>query len=168
MPEVFGAGTERTSNDYSGGYAPTNKKNQNGLDMDGFLKILAASMANPSFDGSDGGNGTDYITQMVTFATLEQLQEIGGDLEYTMIMAHQQQAIGLIGQTVTVVLGKDETIEGVVEQVKFIGGMATLVIDGEDYLMSQVSTIGVSSKKEPEEGEGTPDPDPEQETPEIP
>ncbi|MEG0286079.1 MAG: flagellar hook capping FlgD N-terminal domain-containing protein [Vagococcus sp.] len=163
MPEMFGM--ERTNNDYTGGYAPTNKKNQNGLDMDGFLKILAASMANPSFDGSDGGNGTDYITQMVTFATLEQLQEIGEDLEYTMMMAHQQQAIGLIGETVTVVVGKDETVEGVVEQVKFYGGMATIVIDGEDYLMSQVSTIGAGPKKEPGDGgevEEKPDPKPEE------
>lgn len=154
MPEMFGM--ERTNNDYTGGYAPTNKKNQNGLDMDGFLKILAASMANPSFDGSDSGNGTDYITQMVTFATLEQLQEMGEDLEYTMMMAHQQQAIGLIGKTVTVVVDKDETVEGVVEQVKFYGGMATIVINGEDYLMSQVSTIGASSTKEPE-GEEKPE-----------
>ncbi|MBO0476968.1 flagellar basal body rod modification protein [Vagococcus sp. DIV0080] len=163
MPEVFG--TTRGANDYTGGYEPQSKKSNNGLDMDGFLKILAASMANPSFDGSDGGNGTDYITQMVTFATLEQLQEMGEDLEYTMMMAHQQQAIGLIGKTVTVVVGKDETVEGVVEQVKFVGGLATLVIDGEDYLMSQVSVIGEGSKKE-SEGEGETDPEDKPEAPE--
>ncbi len=154
MAEVDGL--TRGNYDYTGGYTPPDKGSKNGLDMDGFLKILAASMANPSFDGSDGGNGTDYITQMVTFATLEQLQEIGGDLEYTMMMAHQQQAIGLIDQTVTVVTGPDETIQGKVEQVKFIQGMATLVIDGTDYLMSQVSTIGVSSKEN--EPEHLPDP----------
>lgn len=150
MPETNFNGTAINS-DYTGGYVPTNRKNQNGLDMDGFLKILAASMANPSFDGDGGGSGgTDYITQMVTFATLEQLQEMGNDLEYTMMMTQQQQAIGLIGREVTVIVGKDETIQGVVEQVKFNRGIATLVIDGEDYLMSQVSAIGTNSKKEPE------------------
>lgn len=140
------------NNDYTGGYVPTDRKKNNGLDMDGFLKILAASMANPSFDGSDGGGsgGTDYITQMVTFATLEQLQEISGDLEYTMMMTHQQQAIGLIGRTVSVVVDKDNTIEGEVEQVKFKGGLATIVIDGKDYLMAQVSTIGEVKKVEDE------------------
>lgn len=148
MTDTLGAA--RSNYDYTGGYTPTDNSSKNGLDMDGFLKILAASMANPSFDGSDSGNGTDYITQMVTFATLEQLQVMGSDLEYTMMMGHQQQAIGLIGKTVTVVVGTDETIVGTVEQVKFTQGMATLVIDGKDYLMSQVSTIGESSIKDPE------------------
>ncbi len=42
------------------------------------LKILAASMSNPSMGGSDssGGGSTDYISQLVQFTTLESLNEL--------------------------------------------------------------------------------------------
>ena len=51
--------------------------------MDDFLKILAASMSNPSMGGSDssGGGSTDYISQLVQFTTLESLNELSENVD---------------------------------------------------------------------------------------
>lgn len=116
---------------------------KNGIKMDDFLKILAASMSNPSLSGGEGGgeNGTDYISQLVQFTTLEQLQELGSNLEYTMMMTQQQQAISMVGKTATM-YENGEKITGTIEKVKFSSGFATLVVNGKDYLMSQMIEVG--------------------------
>lgn len=91
-------GTSQLTNPSS--YSSSKADSKNGIKMDDFLKILAASMSNPSLSGSEGGggNGTDYISQLVQFTTLEQLQELGSNLEYTMMMTQQQQAISMVGK----------------------------------------------------------------------
>ena len=123
--------------------AVTSKKSNN-INMDDFLKILAASMSNPPLggEGSGGGssNGTDYISQMVQFTTLEQLQTLSENLEYTMMMTQQQQAINMIGKDVKLANG-DSTVNGTIDKVKFVGGFATIEVNGKDYLMSDILEI---------------------------
>lgn len=125
------------------GFSSGNQEKKNGIKMDDFLKILAASMSNPSLSGSEGGgnSGTDYISQLVQFTTLEQLQELGSNLEYTMMMTQQQQAISMVGKTATM-FDNGKNITGTIEKVKFSSGFATLVVDGKDYLMSQMIEVG--------------------------
>ena len=134
-------GTSQLANPSS--YSSSKADSKNGIKMDDFLKILAASMSNPSLSGSEGGgsNGTDYICQLVQFTTLEQLQELGSNLEYTMMMTQQQQAISMVGKTATM-YENGEKITGPIEKVKFSSGFATLVINGKDYLMSQMIEVG--------------------------
>lgn len=125
------------------GFSTKNQEKNNGIKMDDFLKILAASMSNPSLSGSEGGgnSGTDYISQLVQFTTLEKLQELGSNLEYTMMMTQQQQAISMVGKKATM-FENGENITGTIEKVKFSSGFATLVVDGKDYLMSQMIEVG--------------------------
>ena len=121
----------------------TSKKSNN-IQMDDFLKILSASMSNPPLggdSGSSGSNGTDYISQLVQFTTLEQLQSLGENLEHTMMMSQQQQAIGMIGKEVTLSDSKG-LVTGTVEKVKFANGFATIEVNGKDYLMSNIMEIG--------------------------
>lgn len=121
----------------------TKNSQKNGIKMDDFLKILSASMSNPSLTGSESGgsSGTDYISQLVQFTTLEQLQELGSNIEYTMMMTQQQQAISMVGKKATMV-ENGKTINGTIEKVKFSSGFATLVVDGKDYLMNQMLEVG--------------------------
>ncbi|RSU15494.1 flagellar basal body rod modification protein [Vagococcus carniphilus] len=125
------------------GFSTERQDKKNGIKMDDFLKILAASMSNPSLSGSEGGgnSGTDYISQLVQFTTLEQLQELGSNLEYTMMMTQQQQAISMVGKKATM-FDNGKNITGTIEKVKFSSGFATLVVDGKDYLMSQMIEVG--------------------------
>ncbi|MGY3746467.1 flagellar basal body rod modification protein [Vagococcus salmoninarum] len=127
----------------TGNMESAKSNNTSGIKMDDFLKILAATMSNPSLSGgeSGGGGGTDYISQLVQFTTLEQIQTLSSNLEYTMMMTQQQQAISMIGKEVTVMDG-DQKVEGKIDKVKFSTGFATIEVKGKDYLMSNILELG--------------------------
>ena len=89
--------------------ALTQTKKSSDISMDDFLKILAASMSNPSMGGSDssGGGSTDYISQLVQFTTLESLNELSETLTTSVILQQQQQAFSLINKQVTLMDGTE-------------------------------------------------------------
>ncbi|WP_313628668.1 flagellar hook capping FlgD N-terminal domain-containing protein [Enterococcus italicus] len=119
-------------------------KKSSDISMDDFLKILAASMSNPSIgsdSSSSGSGGTDYISQLVQFTTLEQLNTLSDTLTTSTLIGQQQQAFQLIGKQV-VVTSNGENIAGKVEKVRFQNGYATLVVNGIEYKMSELQEVG--------------------------
>ena len=120
--------------------ALTQTKKSSDISMDDFLKILAASMSNPSMGGSDssGGGSTDYISQLVQFTTLESLNELSETLTTSVILQQQQQAFSLINKQVTLMDGT--------EKVRFANGYATIVVNGKEYSMSAIQEIGGEAK----------------------
>ncbi|WP_231474860.1 MULTISPECIES: flagellar basal body rod modification protein [Enterococcus] len=131
---------------YSPATAAANQKERSSdISMDDFLKILAATMSNPtvSAGGESGGNaGTDYVGQFVQFTTLQQIKEIGDGLSQSVRMTQQQQAFDLLGREVTVKVDDENNVTGKVEKVRFVDGYATIVVNGEEYYMSGVQEIG--------------------------
>lgn len=127
--------------------ALTQTKKSSDISMDDFLKILAASMSNPSMGGSDssGGGSTDYISQLVQFTTLESLNELSETLTTSVILQQQQQAFSLINKQVTLMDGT-ETLSGTIEKVHFANGYATIVVNGKEYSMSAIQEIGGEAK----------------------
>ncbi|HJA89966.1 MAG TPA: flagellar basal body rod modification protein [Candidatus Jeotgalibaca merdavium] len=122
------------------------KTSNSDMNMEDFLKILAASLSMPSMGGSEGGSdqSMDYMSQMIQFSTIEQLQDLSTSLTTTMLMTQQQQALTMIGKEVTVVQD-GERITGTVEKAKFLNGYATLHINGKDYYMNSVMEVGAGS-----------------------
>lgn len=123
------------------------KNRPSDISMDDFLKILAASMSNPTvMGGGEGGGsgnaGTDYIGQFVQFTSLQQMQEIGQNLDQSIRMSQQQQAFSMLGREVTVRVDEDTQVTGKVEKVRFVDGYATIVVNGEEYYMSGIQEIG--------------------------
>lgn len=118
-------------------------KKKSDISMDDFLKILAASMSNPSMgsDSSSSSGGTDYISQLVQFTTLEQLNTLSDTLTTSTMIGQQQQAFQLIGRQVTM-SGDEGDITGKVEKVRFQNGYATLVVNGTEYKMSALQEVG--------------------------
>ncbi len=127
--------------------ALTQTKKSSDISMDDFLKILAASMSNPSMGGSDssGGGSTDYISQLVQFTTLESLNELSETLTTSVILQQQQQAFSLINKQVTLMDGT-ETLSGTIEKVRFGNGDATIVVNGKECSMSANQEIGGEAK----------------------
>lgn len=126
--------------------ALTQTKKSSDISMDDFLKILAASMSNPSMGGSDSSGGsTDYISQLVQFTTLESLNELSETLTTSVILQQQQQAFSLINKQVTLIDGT-ETLSGTIEKVRFANGYATIVVNGKEYSMSAIQEIGGEAK----------------------
>lgn len=115
---------------------------KNKLDINDFLKIMAAEISNQSFMGGDsGGSKTDYISQLAQFTTLEQLSMISDNLNTLNFMGQQQYAFSLIGKTVTLSDG-ESTISGVVEKVKLNRGLAVIQVGGKDYYLGSVIEVG--------------------------
>lgn len=130
---------------FGGTYATRQKSNPSEISMDDFLKILSASMSNPTVaagGGESGGNaGTDYIGQFVQFTTLQQIKEIGDGLNQSVRISQQQQAFDMLGREVSVRDG-EEIVKGKVDKVRFVDGYATIVIGGAEYYMSGIQEIG--------------------------
>lgn len=122
----------------------SNKSQSNSdLSMDDFLQIMAAAMKMPAMseEGGSSGGSTDYMAQMIQFSTMEQLKDLTESLNTTMLMTQQQQALAMIGKTVTVT-GESSIVTGVVDKVKFANGYATVMIGGKDYYLNDVQSIG--------------------------
>ncbi|GBG94927.1 flagellar hook capping protein [Ligilactobacillus salitolerans] len=115
-----------------------------GLDMDDFLKILAASMSNPSLTGEGGdssSSGTDYVSQMAQFATLQQLNDMSSTLNTSLLLTQQQQAFNLMGKEVTVLDETNAEHHGLVNQVSFAGGSAMITVDGTQYSLGAIKDV---------------------------
>lgn len=122
------------------------KDDRSSLSIDDFLQIMAAEIKNQNPMGSDGGGGskTDYLTQLAQFTTLEQMTQIGENLNTLNYMGQQQYAFGLIGKEVTLLDGEGK-VTGVVEKAKIVSGFATIQVGGKDYYLGSV--VEVADKK---------------------
>lgn len=121
------------------------KESNSDLNMDDFLKIMAASLRMPAMSSGEGGGGdssTDFMAQMMQFTTMEQMQGITQSLTTSMLMTQQQQALTMIGKEATVIQD-GRMVSGIVEKAKFFNGYATLQINGEDFYMSNVQEVGL-------------------------
>lgn len=126
-----------------------NNDNGTGISMDQFLKIMAATMSNPSMDGgsgSSGGANTDYLSQLAQFSQLDKMNEMGRNLQATVMMSQQQQAFGLMGQNVVVndidpQTKSPVTVSGSVDRVQFNNGYATIQVNGKYYDLSALNEV---------------------------
>jgi flagellar basal-body rod modification protein FlgD len=93
------------------------------LGKDDFLKLLVAQLQHQ--DPMNPMQDSEFMGQMASFSTLEQVTNMVADNETT-------GAIGLIGRTVTY-QGTDRVPHtGVVEKVTTAGGRPLLTVDGVD------------------------------------
>lgn len=98
------------------------------VDYQSFLKLLVAEMKNQ--DPTSPMESTDYVAQLATFSQVEQSVQINNRLDQILQASVLSQAGALIGRTVT---SPDETITGVVVEVKLYGdGLMAVLDNGEE------------------------------------
>lgn len=100
-----------------------------GLGKDDFLKLLVGQLRNQN--PMDPSGSQDFIQQMTMFSTLEQVTNLAAAGQRTEGALATQQAVDLIGRTVTYVGADGSTSQGVVERVIFEGGMPQLTVGGQ-------------------------------------
>lgn len=121
----------------------TQKKNNAMLDQEGFLKIIAAEISNPSFDGEGGsGSQTDFMGPLIQLSMLDQMSVLTSSIQSTMMMTQQQQALSLVGKQVKVLGLEEGFVVGTVEKARFSNGLASLQIDGTNYSLNDVVEVG--------------------------
>lgn len=106
------------------------------LGQNEFLKLLVTKMQNQ--DPMSPMEDTEFIGQMAQFTSLEQARQMREDMNDLKNREGFQQAVGLMGQQVTVKVDKDETLTGTVSEVKVTAGVASVVINNNSYALQDV------------------------------
>ena len=124
------------------GYDPTKeaeekKQERSGgaLGKEAFLQLLVAQMKYQ--DPLEPTSNTEYISQLATFSSLEEMQNMRASLEST-------QATNLVGKTVIMGVETNGTINyvsGRVDQVRKEGSKTYLSIDGSWYNLDDLDTV---------------------------
>ncbi|MCR5526745.1 MAG: hypothetical protein K6F39_05115 [Lachnospiraceae bacterium] len=113
----------------------TTVEDSTALDKDAFLQLLVAQMKYQ--DPLEPMDNTEYVSQLATFSTLEQMQNMA-------LTAEMQRASSLVGSTVTVTTTEENSttsneITGVVDYVTTSGSKVQLSIDGTLYDLDDVT-----------------------------
>jgi flagellar basal-body rod modification protein FlgD len=99
------------------------RKTDNSLGKDQFLKLFVAQLQHQ--DPMNPMNDNDFMAQMSSFSTLEQVTNLAVANERTSNLA-------LLGRTVTYKDASNEIHTGVVEKVTTKDGRQVLTVDGVD------------------------------------
>jgi flagellar basal-body rod modification protein FlgD len=114
------------------------------LNINDFFKLISAQLQNQSmFDTVDN---TQFMSQMVQFSTLSQINEMTKAFQSNM-------AVSMIGKQVSVSAAAEDGTKrsqvGQVEQVSFNAGVPYVCVGGEFFKMSDIQDIGPEAKAVP-------------------
>src|SRR6476659_2715807 len=109
--------------------AATQTRQQGILGKDDFLKLLIGQMQNQ--DPLSPSDPSQQMGQMTQFSILEQITNLAQSQQAAASNDYDQQAVSLIGRTVTYARRDGSSASGVVSQVTFTSRGPTLTI-GDD------------------------------------
>ncbi|MCR4400092.1 MAG: flagellar hook capping protein [Syntrophomonadaceae bacterium] len=123
---------------------------QNTLGKDDFFKLLITELRYQ--DPLEPMEDREFIAQMASFSTLEQMQNMNAglaalgasmtDFATTMMYTNcMQQALSVLGREVDYQAADGSVATGTVSAVSIVGGVPTLVIDGQKVDVGLVSAV---------------------------
>ncbi len=114
----------------------SSKTSNSSLDKEAFLQLLVAQMKYQ--DPLEPTSNTEYISQLATFSSLEEMQNLRASMEAS-------QAADLVGKTVIMKVsnasGDVNLVTGNVDYVKTENGKVYLSIDDSLYSLDDLDTI---------------------------
>lgn len=145
------SGTWTSAVDSSSIAAAQSKKKSSGLDMQGFLKLMAAQMQNQSLTSE--ADDSQYITQLTLFTAIQAINN-------QTTQATKQYASSLVGKNVRIhatdmLTGMAKDVTGTVSKAIFSSssGDCTIQVGDQTYDVADVVEIleGTQSSTEPAE-----------------
>ena len=106
------------------------------LGQDDFLQLLVTQMRNQ--DPMSPMADTEFIAQMAQFTTLEQSKQMSADMADIRSQTSFQQGVGLLNQQVTVQVGEEAPMTGIVTELKMVEGEPQLLINSGFYALQDV------------------------------
>lgn len=123
-------------------YTPAGREKtaQDGLGKDDFLKLFVAQLQHQ--DPMNPMADMDFMGQMASFSTLEQISNMATANSRVADSLVSNNAVGLLGRTVTWTDDADALRTGVVEKVSTAGGVPSLTVSGvEGVDLSTISQV---------------------------
>lgn len=102
-----------------------------------FLQLLVAELQNQ--DPLQPMDPASFMTQMVQLEELSQLASVHSALADMAKASQVEEAVALLGRTVTYTKSDGSTASGQVQQVSWQGGQVVLSIGGEAVSLGQVT-----------------------------
>ncbi len=134
--QIVNNGASSSSSSISKAIEASKREAGGALDKDAFLQLLVTQMQYQ--DPLEPTDNTEYVSQLATFSTLEEMQNMGATMD-------KQSASALVGQYVfmeeTSATGDTKTIEGTVDYVTFSGSKTYLSINGTLYDYENLKTV---------------------------
>jgi len=138
--QVTNVTTKSTSESSSSTTSTSAVSNSSALGKNDFLKLLISQLQYQ--DPTNPMDNTEFVAQMAQYTSLEQMTNLNQSFEYMAGQLLVNQATGLIGKTVVLTVDTDgNTITGTVEKVVLSSGTPQLVVNGNEYNLSQVEEI---------------------------
>ena len=106
------------------------------MGQDDFLQLLVTQMRNQ--DPMAPMKDTEFIAQMAQFTSLEQSKQMSADMAEIRSQTSFQQGVGLLCQQVTVKVGEEAPLTGIVTELKMVEGEPQLLINSEFYALQDV------------------------------
>ena len=121
------------------------------LGYDDFLKLMITQLTNQDF--TNPTNDSEYMAQMTQFGTLQAMQEM---TKYS----QNNYAMSMIGKTVTASKYSNGNMikeTGVVEQITRKNDEYSLLINGKEFTLKQISSVGTGDVLTEDSEEGNPE-----------
>lgn len=110
----------------------------NELGKDDFLKLLMAQMTNQ--DPTSPMENTEFIAQMAQFSSLEQMTNMSQNFEKMTTMFNSSEAQSMLGRTVQIDLGAEQTTTGIVDAATR-GSFPQVQVNGMFYDMNKIKAV---------------------------
>ena len=108
------------------------------LGKDDFLKLLMAQMTNQ--DPTSPMENTEFIAQMAQFSSLEQMTNMSQNFDKMAAMMNSSEAQSMLGRTVQIDLGAEQTTTGVVEAATR-GNTPQIQVNGMFYDINKIKAV---------------------------
>ena len=112
-----------------------------------FLKLLVAQLS--AQDPLNPVSNTDFAAQMAQFSTLQATQTMQTDLAGVQANLALLEAGSLLGKTVSLTCSDGRTVTGSVSAVQYQSGKPSLMVNGQSYDLSQVTSVSPSQVQTP-------------------
>ena len=109
------------------------------LDRQMFLQLLVTQLKYQ--DPLNPMDNRELVTQMAQLRSLEQLEVLSDNLELSLMMETVDQSLALLGRKVEYLADDQSRQSGTVQEVRIVGGMPTLMVDGREVVPGDVTAV---------------------------